>query len=101
MKLVFTSHGLPPPPVERWKAPGRFSWESFAYIAPTMPHWRKFEVQFVTLERNFAFESAGNSIAARMAMIAMTTSSSISVKAPERVFDLLDERIDLAPRFST
>src|SRR5690349_3634836 len=35
----------------------------------------------MTLALNFALDSAGNNIAARIAMIAMTTSSSIKVKA--------------------
>jgi hypothetical protein len=39
-----------------------------------------------------AFESAGNSIAARMAMMAMTTSSSISVKPPRRVQGFMNEQ---------
>src|SRR5215831_17241427 len=41
-----------------------------------------FDRQLVVLALSFAFASAGSNIAARMAIIAITTSSSIRVKAP-------------------
>jgi hypothetical protein len=47
----------------------------------------------MTLARNFALDSTGRSNAARMAMMAMTTKSSINVKAPFkdfRFFSLVD-----------
>jgi hypothetical protein len=37
-------------------------------------------VQLITLARNLALAKAGSSMAAKMAMMAMTTSSSINVK---------------------
>ena len=46
-----------------------------------MPNWRRFDMHFARRARSLAFASAGRSSAARMAMIAMATSSSISVKA--------------------
>src|ERR1041384_1379054 len=49
-------------------------------------------MQFVTLARNLAFESAGSNSAARIAIIAITTSSSISVKALRFIFPLLSGR---------
>ena len=45
------------------------------------PHCFRFDTQLILWAFSFAFESAGSNIAARIAMIAMTTSSSISVKA--------------------
>src|SRR2546423_11417903 len=48
-----------------------------------MPNWRRFEMHLVRLPRSLALDKAGNSKAARMAIIAMTTSSSISVNAEE------------------
>ena len=44
-------------------------------------------VQAMRFAVSFAFASAGNSIPARMAMMAMTTSSSINVNAPRFAFD--------------
>jgi len=44
------------------------------------PHARKLEVQLGTLARILAEASVGSSMAAKMAIMAMTTSSSISVK---------------------
>src|SRR5690348_10388448 len=49
-----------------------------------MPHWRRLLTQTVRKECTLAFDKAGSSSAAKMAMIAMTTSSSIRVNAPER-----------------
>ena len=49
-----------------------------------MPHCRYCEVQLATLAWNFARLNAGSSSAAKMAMMAMTTSSSINVKPDRR-----------------
>src|SRR5258706_2421544 len=48
-----------------------------------MPICRRLLVHFVRLPFSFALARAGSSIAARIAMIAMTTNSSIKVKADE------------------
>ncbi len=45
-----------------------------------MPHWRMLLEQSALFAENLARDKAGNSIAARIAIMAMTTSSSISVK---------------------
>src|SRR5690606_22388060 len=47
-----------------------------------IPIWRRLLAQFTRLARSLAFDSAGSNIAARIAMIAITTSSSISVNPP-------------------
>ena len=52
---------------------------SSANIFSPRPIWRRFELQLVVHAFCLADESAGSSSAARMAMMAMTTSSSISV----------------------
>jgi hypothetical protein len=44
-------------------------------------HILMFDVQLLTFAPNFALASAGRSSAARMAMMAITTSSSINVNA--------------------
>src|SRR6267142_866546 len=49
-----------------------------------MPHWRRLLTQTVRSECALAFVRAGSSKAARIAMIEMTTNSSISVNAPEQ-----------------
>src|SRR6267142_6619343 len=54
------------------------------YIWRDNPHCRKFEAQFARLAFSLALASAGSSMAAKIAMMAMTTSSSIRVKAPVR-----------------
>src|ERR1700733_10009505 len=54
------------------------------YIWSDNPHCRKLETQFARFAFSLALASAGSSIAARMAMMAMTTSNSIRVKAPIR-----------------
>jgi hypothetical protein len=46
-----------------------------------VPSWRKFDAQIATLARSRAWLSAGSNMPARMPMIAITTSSSIKVKA--------------------
>src|SRR5512133_1221274 len=50
------------------------------------PHCFMLEVQLIFLALSLALESAGSSIAARIAMMAMTTSSSISVNACRALF---------------
>ena len=44
--------------------------------------WRVLFMQVSRTARCFAFDNAGSNMAARMAMIAMTTSSSINVNLP-------------------
>ncbi len=46
-----------------------------------MDHWRKLERQFVSRAFRLALPNAGKSSPAKMAMMAMTTRSSMSVKA--------------------
>jgi hypothetical protein len=46
-----------------------------------VPIWRKFPTHSATLARSRAWFSAGSNMAARIPMIAITTSSSIKVKA--------------------
>src|SRR2546425_4600716 len=46
-----------------------------------MDHWRKLERQFVSRAFRLALPNAGKSSPAKMAMTAMTTRSSMSVKA--------------------
>jgi hypothetical protein len=50
-------------------------------MAKVIPIWRKLEVHRACRALVFPFAKAGNSIPARMAMMATTTSSSINVKA--------------------
>src|SRR5260370_3640470 len=54
---------------------------SVANICNAMPHWRRLDKQLIDWAFALARLSAGSSIAARMAMMAITTSSSIKVKA--------------------
>jgi hypothetical protein len=49
-----------------------------------MAHCLRLETQLMALALSFALASAGNNMAARMAMIAITTNSSISVKPGSR-----------------
>ena len=60
---------------------GNVSTLSLVYIAITTPTCFKLEVHRIRKAFCFALANAGSSIAARMAMIAMTTSNSIRVKA--------------------
>ena len=46
-----------------------------------MPIWRVLLMQEVRMARSFALPKAGSSMAAKIAMMAMTTSSSIKVNA--------------------
>src|SRR3954451_4543300 len=54
---------------------------SVAFTWRPMPHCRKLDKQLIDCALPLARESAGRSIAARMAMMAITTSNSIKVKA--------------------
>src|SRR5260221_1810334 len=67
--------------------PGIRSFWSPEYI--TMPNiiWRLLLRSVVSWARFFAWDNAGNSIAARIAMIAITTSNSIRVKARSETED--------------
>src|ERR1051326_6688645 len=56
------------------------SWLSAAYIVTPTTNCRRFAEQLALLPFSFARDKAGKSIAARMAIIAITTSSSIKVK---------------------
>src|SRR5262245_3131999 len=54
---------------------------SWLYIAVITDHCRRFDKQAVAWALVLALDKAGNSRLAKIAMIAMTTSSSIKVKA--------------------
>src|ERR1022692_1666742 len=62
---------------------GRLSRLSSAYIRSARPICLRLFMQLARLAFSLAVASAGNSIAARMAMMAMTTRSSIKVKPAE------------------
>ena len=49
-----------------------------------IPIWRVLLMQEIRIARSFALLKAGNNIAAKIAMMAMTTNSSIKVKADAR-----------------
>src|SRR5438067_2451922 len=57
---------------------------SFRYMTVEMPSWRRLLRQAACWALALARARAGNSIAARIAMIAITTRSSIKVKAARR-----------------
>src|SRR4029077_7739621 len=59
---------------------GKNSPLSAAYIRKPRPTWRLLLAQAMALALSLALLSAGRSIAAKIAMMAITTSSSISVK---------------------
>lgn len=50
-----------------------------------MPSWRSWLKHLLRTERSWAADKAGNSIAARIAMMATTTKSSISVNPLDRL----------------
>src|SRR5436190_1723164 len=77
---VLMSHGQAPPDPSG-KLTGRVSLLSLAYIVKARVDCLRLFMQLVRLARSFALASAGSSIAARIAMMAMTTSSSMSVNA--------------------
>src|SRR5436190_22259551 len=70
-------------------AVGRRSSLSSPYICIASPIWRRLPVQAMVLPFSLARPSVGKSMLARMEMIAITTSSSINVKARSRMFTLL------------
>ena len=49
-----------------------------------MPNWRMSDIHLIRCARALALANAGNSMAARIAIMAMTTNSSINVK-PENL----------------
>ena len=63
---------------------GSQSLKSWKYICKAVPDCFMLEMQFAICAFRFALANAGNNMAARMAIMAMTTSSSIKVKP--RVF---------------
>src|SRR3954465_5570003 len=81
-EIGISQHQLPP------LRSGRASRLSSAYMCRLRPSCFSLFMQVTRIALSFAFASAGNSIAARMAMMAITTNNSISVKAPaEREFE--------------
>jgi hypothetical protein len=56
---------------------GNFSLKSEVYNSMANPSWRKLERQRAVCALVFAFDRAGKSRLARIAMMAMTTSSSM------------------------
>src|SRR2546422_11348936 len=58
-----------------------------AYMASASPSCRRLFVQLTRKARFLALLNAGNNMPARIAMMAMTTSSSIKVKAEFRFID--------------
>src|SRR5262249_19665094 len=61
-----------------------WSWLSSAYILQATISWFSLPKHLAAWARSLAFARAGNSIAARIAIIAITTSNSISVKPDRR-----------------
>src|SRR5437773_12552807 len=61
---------------------GYWSWLSSAHVLKANPVCLRLLVQLIRCARALARASAGNNMAARMAMIAMTTNNSMRVKAP-------------------
>src|SRR6266850_4028161 len=82
-KVLPISHNNPPKP--GFGTDGSFSPLSLAYKLTDNPHCLKLEVQLMTFALYLARASAGSSMAARMAMMAMTTNNSIKVN-PSPVF---------------
>ena len=66
-----------------WQS-GNLSWLSPAYMSVARHNWCSLFLHWVSLAFSLALASAGNSRAASMAMIAMTTSNSIRVKPRAR-----------------
>src|SRR5689334_17902175 len=62
---------------------GSLSWLSAIYMTVANPHCLIFERQWILLALSLALLSAGKSSAAKMAIMAMTTSSSIKVNPGE------------------
>lgn len=77
-------HGIKPSSNFNSRRSGRRPSSSPAYIANPMPIWRIFERHAARLLDPLALANAGSNSDATMAMIAITTSSSIKVKPPRR-----------------
>ena len=65
-------------------SPGNWLSLSFAVMYWAKPHWRRLETQLARWALALAEAKAGSSIPARMAIMAITTSNSIKVKAAKR-----------------
>ena len=63
--------------------------KSWTYMFAAIPSWRMLLTQDTCFPRLLAFERAGRSMAARMAMMAITTSNSMSVKPARELVDQL------------
>jgi hypothetical protein len=63
-------------------------------------HWWRFERHWVDWACLFALARAGNSIAAKIAMMAMTTSSSTSVNPPPRRRVYFDFNVSIVMQFA-
>jgi len=63
---------------------------SCSYIFMLMQFWRMLLRQLMPLALSLALDSAGSNMLAKMAMIAITTSNSISVKAGDIRRDTID-----------
>src|SRR5207249_1161334 len=79
-----------------WRLGGSFRL-SCPYICKAKPTWRMLLMQAIRLPFSLALDRTGKSIAARIAMIAITTSNSISVKAPQVAFR--SRELDCLDRF--
>jgi hypothetical protein len=79
-KRLYPPHGPTALPLPVKCATGRRSLLSPAYITRAVPICFILFTHEIRFARSFALDNAGRSIAARIAMIAMTTSSSIKVK---------------------
>jgi hypothetical protein len=62
---------------------GKFCELSFRYMVSASAHCRKLLVQAPRLPASLALASAGSSMAARIAMMAITTSNSMRVNAAD------------------
>jgi len=70
------------------------------YIIVANPQFRMLELHLACCAFAFALDNAGNNMAASMAMMAMTTSSSINVKARGEPLFPLEEKIRVFIGFS-
>src|SRR5579859_6963345 len=67
-------------PFGSYQPNGRLSWWSPAYIGKATPHCLRFDTHTIRCALIFAADRAGSNNAAKIAMMAITTSNSISVK---------------------
>ncbi|SPE63296.1 hypothetical protein SBV1_960022 [Verrucomicrobia bacterium] len=63
-----------------WQS-GSLSWLSFAYMRVARLNWCSLLLHWLIFAFSFDLANAGNNIAAKIAIIAITTSNSIKVKA--------------------